>query len=151
MTRSCCHSSDEGQRKCFCGIPVTYLTSWTQNNPGRGFESCRCSRHGNGADGCNYFRWVDKAQTDWQKEVINNLITERNQLLCERAALKDKVKHLMDERKMELVDVDEVHSLDVVEDGKRDVAGSSKNKFRGISMPICVIVGLIVVLIKLFS
>ncbi|KAK9690172.1 hypothetical protein RND81_09G109200 [Saponaria officinalis] len=140
MMRSCCHSSDEGQRKCFCGVPVTYLTSWTRNNPGRGFESCRCSRHGNGADGCNYFRWVEKAQTDWQKELV-----------CERAALKDKVKHLMDERKTELVDVDEVHSLDVVEDGKRDVAGSSKNKFRGISMPICVIVGLIVVLIKQFS
>ncbi|KAK9697722.1 hypothetical protein RND81_08G056300 [Saponaria officinalis] len=151
MSRSSSQSSDEEPRKCFCGVPVIFLKSWTENNPGRGFETCRCSSSGNKVDGCNYFRWVDKPQTNWQKEVINNLITEMNQLLCDRTMLKDKVKFLMDERNKELVDVDEDHGLDVVEDGKRDAAGSSKNKFRCISMPICVVVGLIILFIKFFS
>ncbi|KAK9726394.1 hypothetical protein RND81_05G212100 [Saponaria officinalis] len=151
MSRSCCQSSDEGRRNCFCGVPVTYLTSWTRNNPGRGFETCRWSRNGNVADGCNFFRWVDKPQTDWQKEVINDLITERDQLLRERAVLKDKVKYLTIERNKVLVDVDKYRGSDVGEDGTRVAARSVLNTFRLNRMSFCVVVSLIVVLMKLVS
>ncbi|KAK9683861.1 hypothetical protein RND81_10G169900 [Saponaria officinalis] len=151
MSRSCCQSSDEGRMNCFCGVPVTYLTSWTRNNPGRGFETCRWSRNGNVADGCNFFRWVDKPQTDWQKEVINDLITERDQLLRERAVLKDKVKYLTIERSNVLLDVDKYRGLDVGEDGTRVGARSVRNMFRLNRMSFCVVVSLIVVLMKVFS
>ncbi|KAK9748746.1 hypothetical protein RND81_02G077700 [Saponaria officinalis] len=150
MSRSCCQSSDEGPRKCFCDVLVTYLTSWTLNNPGRGFETCRWSRNGNVADGCNYFRWVDKPQTDWQKELINDLITERDRLLRERAVLKDKVMYLTIERNKVLVDMDKDRGLYVGEDGSKVAARSVLNTFRLNRMSFCVVVSLIVLLMKLF-
>ena len=48
------------QRKCDCGIPMGKLTSWTRENPGRKFRSCKFDDPKTQARGCKCFEWVDE-------------------------------------------------------------------------------------------
>ncbi|KAH9603094.1 hypothetical protein KSS87_010369 [Heliosperma pusillum] len=89
MASSSSHSSCDGPRRCFCGIPVIVLKSWTEANPGRKFQTCMLSKRGSRDDGCNFFCWVDKPQTDWQKDVINGLLKEVKCLKNEMKKQKD--------------------------------------------------------------
>ncbi|KAK9742034.1 hypothetical protein RND81_03G144400 [Saponaria officinalis] len=104
--------------KCFCGIPVTVKKSSTSDNPGRRFETCKFYNPVTKLGGCNYFRWFDRVQTDWQRVIINNqnmrenLLTkdlelkqedlanvkeEKNRLSMEVERLKKKVKTVKEE------------------------------------------------------
>ncbi|KAK9668826.1 hypothetical protein RND81_13G089400 [Saponaria officinalis] len=63
-------------RVCKCGIPVATKTSWTTQNPGRRFVTCKFYNPDSMMSGCNFFRWIDDDMTNWQRHVINRLVME---------------------------------------------------------------------------
>ncbi|XP_074314832.1 uncharacterized protein At1g43920, Chloroplastic-like [Silene latifolia] len=94
------HSAvDEQPRKCLCGVPVAILTSSTHDNPGRRFEKCKFSNPTTGMVGCRWFRWHDRVQTDWQKDIINKLKMEKRLGDYEVGCLSREIQWLKDDRK----------------------------------------------------
>ncbi|KAH9611010.1 hypothetical protein KSS87_013241 [Heliosperma pusillum] len=75
------------------------LTSWTTDNPGRRFEKCKFSNIRTGSVGCDWFRWHDRTQMEWQKDVINKLILEKRLLKCEVDILGRDIQSIKEERK----------------------------------------------------
>ncbi|KAK9683627.1 hypothetical protein RND81_10G154400 [Saponaria officinalis] len=59
--------------KCKCSVPPALLTSWTCHNPGRRFLASKYLF-------CKFFRWVDEEQSEWQRDVINQLLLEKKML-----------------------------------------------------------------------
>ncbi|CAN0915944.1 hypothetical protein LINGRAHAP2_LOCUS29423 [Linum grandiflorum] len=55
---------------CKCGDRVVLLTSWTEDNPGRRFYSCKL-RYSN--NHCQFFLWLDPPIEGRPKEIINYL------------------------------------------------------------------------------
>ncbi|KAH9617212.1 hypothetical protein KSS87_019911, partial [Heliosperma pusillum] len=88
---------DEQPKKCLCGVPVAILTSSTQENPGRRFERCKFSSPTCGIAGCRWFRWHDRVQTEWQKDIINKLKMEKK--VNEVGCLTREIQWLKDDRK----------------------------------------------------
>ncbi|XP_021725633.1 uncharacterized protein LOC110692859 [Chenopodium quinoa] len=68
------------------------LTSWTRENPGRKFLACKFYDPNTETRGCKCFEWVDEDGSDWQKEVIN-------QLILDKKLMKVKCKALNADRK----------------------------------------------------
>lgn len=78
--------------ECYCGYDVFVQRGWTQQNPGRRFVACPdYDAHAN-IRSCNFFRWVDKDMTEWQKEVILQLMEEKSTLQREVEGLKRKLE-----------------------------------------------------------
>ena len=75
--------SNDKRKECYCGYDVTVQRGWTTKNPGRRFVACPDYDVHNNSRGCNYFKWVDNEQTDWQKDVILKLMEERRKLQWE--------------------------------------------------------------------
>ncbi|KAK9734022.1 hypothetical protein RND81_04G109300 [Saponaria officinalis] len=101
------HSS-EGPNKCLCGAPVAMLKSWTNNNPGRRFETCKFYNLITKTRGCKYFRWVDYTHTTWQKDVINQLLIEKGLLRNEVEILKSEVSNLQEVKKNMKSEIEEL-------------------------------------------
>ncbi|KAK9757628.1 hypothetical protein RND81_01G175100 [Saponaria officinalis] len=64
-------------------------TSWTVHNPGRRFLTCKLYNPDLGMPGCNFFKWVDEDMSNWQKNVILELLNENKRL--------DELKHRKEE------------------------------------------------------
>ncbi|KAK9691283.1 hypothetical protein RND81_09G187100 [Saponaria officinalis] len=76
--------------KCKCSVPPALLTSWTSHNPGRRFLACKFSF-------CKYFRWVDEEQSEWQRDVINQLLSEKKLLQSENNNLRVEKSQLVEQ------------------------------------------------------
>ena len=88
------------QRKCGCGVPVARLTSWTRENHGRKFLGCKFYDPITETRGCKFFEWVDHPDgTEWQREVINNLILDKKLMKGEVNDLKREVEDLHGQRR----------------------------------------------------
>ncbi|KAK9733874.1 hypothetical protein RND81_04G098400 [Saponaria officinalis] len=59
---------------------LCFLKSCTRDNPGRRFEDCKYYDPITKSRGCKYFKWCDRIQTDWQKDLINELLMEKKEL-----------------------------------------------------------------------
>ncbi|CAN1184297.1 hypothetical protein LINPERHAP2_LOCUS36890, partial [Linum perenne] len=55
---------------CLCGETTIITTSWTEENPGRRFLSCKRRRSRMNGH-CNYFAWADPPMQPRAKVVIN--------------------------------------------------------------------------------
>jgi GRF zinc finger protein len=82
----------ETRMECYCGYNVSMQRGWTVQNPGRRFVACPDYDAHSNTRSCNFFRWVDKEMTDWQKEVILHLMDERTKMHWEVDALKRKLE-----------------------------------------------------------
>ena len=118
---------------CGCGFPCAKRHSWTHENPGRRFEACKKYDHDTGERGCNTFKWLDEDQTEWQREVINTLLSERHRRATELTIIKGR--------------------LACVEDHKNLARGMQSGSVPLHQLGICVVVSVIVsvVLMKMFS
>ncbi|KAK9713745.1 hypothetical protein RND81_06G048700 [Saponaria officinalis] len=76
--------------KCKCSVPLALLTSWTSRNPGRRFMACKFRF-------CKYFRWVDEEQSEWQRDVINQLLMEKKLLESENNNLRVEKSQLVEQ------------------------------------------------------
>ncbi|XP_021754556.1 uncharacterized protein LOC110719886 [Chenopodium quinoa] len=100
-------SSPPEARKCKCGVPMAKLTSWTRENPGRKFISCKFYDPITETRGCKAFEWVDQPDgTDWQTGVINNLLLDKKLLKGEVNELKREVDEISGQRRCLLNEVD---------------------------------------------
>ncbi|KAL3647991.1 hypothetical protein CASFOL_008959 [Castilleja foliolosa] len=71
--------------RCHCGIQLQFVTSWTDDNPGRRFQACP-----------NYKLWFDEEMCSRSKEVIPGLLRKTNKLELLLAAEQEKNKLLQD-------------------------------------------------------
>ncbi|XP_021851240.2 oligouridylate-binding protein 1 isoform X2 [Spinacia oleracea] len=78
---------------CYCGAPVSRLTAWTHENPGRKFIACKYYDREMDARRCNYFMWLDLDSTAWQRDVINHLLVEKR--LLEKRLMKIEMNVMM--------------------------------------------------------
>src|SRR5688572_30601422 len=94
-------------KKCDCGLPMARLTSWTKENPGRKFLTCKFYDPKTETRGCKSFEWVDEDDgTDWQRDVINQLIIDKKLMKSEISSLKTEVEDLNGQRRCLLNEID---------------------------------------------
>ncbi|XP_021713547.1 uncharacterized protein LOC110704855 [Chenopodium quinoa] len=99
--------SPSKERKCQCGVPFARLTSWTRENPGRKFRSCKFYDPVTESRGCKSFEWIDQPDgTSWQTEVINNLLLDKKLMKGEHADLKREVDDFCGQRRCLLNEID---------------------------------------------
>ncbi|XP_021715799.1 uncharacterized protein LOC110683713 [Chenopodium quinoa] len=103
---SCNTESPSKLKKCNCGLPLARLTSWTRENPGRKFKACKFWDPNTETRGCKCFEWVDLEQTEWQREVINNLTLDKKLMKSEMNSLQREVDDLVGQRRCLLNEVD---------------------------------------------
>ncbi|CAA0822291.1 DNA topoisomerase 3-alpha [Striga hermonthica] len=77
------NSQVPGFKECYCGQLSVIRTSWTSENPGRRFSSCK-------RGGCTFFSWVDGPMCNRSKQLIPGLLWKSNEL-------RDLVQQLQDE------------------------------------------------------
>ncbi|XP_021856971.2 uncharacterized protein [Spinacia oleracea] len=88
------------KQKCYCGLPVARLTSWTRDNPGRKFIACQRYDPVTETRGCKKFEWLDEEDcVDWQRNVTNALLLDKKLLKVEVNALKSEVDDLSGQRR----------------------------------------------------
>ncbi|KAK9668849.1 hypothetical protein RND81_13G091200 [Saponaria officinalis] len=110
MSTDTSSTSSRNPTRYKCSVPAALLTSWTSRNHGRRFLACKFRF-------CKYFRWIDEEQSEWQRDVINELLLEKKllqsdngNLLVEKSQLTEQVielrakNHLM-KKKMDLGEV----------------------------------------------
>ncbi|XP_056682645.1 uncharacterized protein [Spinacia oleracea] len=85
-------------KKCYCGIPSKMLTSWTTDNPGRKFLTCKFSDVHTGRKGCGWFYWVDPDVVEWQRVVTNELVVEKRLLKTELRVMMTELQKLEDDK-----------------------------------------------------
>ncbi|XP_021762064.1 uncharacterized protein LOC110726848 [Chenopodium quinoa] len=101
------NSSPTNKKKCNCGLPLAKLTSWTRENPGRKFLACKFYDPNTETRGCKCFEWVDTEDgTDWQRDVINQLLLDKKLMKAEVNSLKRDVEDLTGQRRCMLNEVD---------------------------------------------
>ncbi|XP_021857299.1 uncharacterized protein [Spinacia oleracea] len=136
--------SHQKAKMCGCGYPVVQRTSWTHENPGRKFKSCRFYNFGTGQRGCDAFDWVDEDILEWQKDVTNHLLSEKQRLAMEMKIIKGRAEFMEHEMKR----LNEEHEkMKVKYEKMRKMAeGSSKikNEHVYILISLCAIVSVVV-------
>ncbi|KAK9698639.1 hypothetical protein RND81_08G119900 [Saponaria officinalis] len=90
MSTATSSNSSRNPSKCKCSMPPALLTSWTSHNPGRRFLACKFRF-------CKYFRWVDEEQSEWQRDVINQLLLEKKLLQSDNDNLRDEKSQLVEQ------------------------------------------------------
>ncbi|KAL2902266.1 hypothetical protein RDABS01_027348 [Bienertia sinuspersici] len=78
--------------RCYCGVPVARLVSWTERNPGRRFRKCKFHSGREDGLGCNYWRWTNHGILEWQRDVTNQLLAENRALRTEVANYKEMLQ-----------------------------------------------------------
>ena len=75
-----------------CGFPFAQIISWTKENPGRRFNTCKFFDPNMNWRGCNKFKWIDEPKmVDWQRKVTNTLVEEKRHLSTEIKILTSRV------------------------------------------------------------
>ncbi|KAK9705230.1 hypothetical protein RND81_07G042100 [Saponaria officinalis] len=90
MSTATSSTSSRNPIKCKCSVPPALLTSWTSHNPERRFLACKFRF-------CKYFRWVDEDQSEWQRDVINQLLLEKKLLQSDNDNLRVKKSQLVEQ------------------------------------------------------
>ncbi|CAA0832301.1 Unknown protein [Striga hermonthica] len=75
---------------CGCGKRTVMVTSWTDNNPGRRYATCKGSKIGRG---CKHFVWIDPPMCT-ARQIIPGLLRRINLTEDELTSKKKKVKML---------------------------------------------------------
>ncbi|XP_047261258.1 uncharacterized protein LOC124894759 [Capsicum annuum] len=63
--------SENDYRYCKCGHQALLKTSWTQQNPGRRFSTCKLSKK---LGGCDNFHWYEERHPSQANRVIWGLL-----------------------------------------------------------------------------
>ncbi|KAK9714246.1 hypothetical protein RND81_06G081200 [Saponaria officinalis] len=107
MSRESYSTSSFRPSKCRCGVSLALLKSWTSENPGRRFLACKLYNPETNYRGCNFFKWYDKGQFEWQEDVIDKLMLEKKLLEArmevEKASnlrLENRINKLMEENEL---------------------------------------------------
>ncbi|XP_057532873.1 uncharacterized protein LOC130810758 [Amaranthus tricolor] len=74
--------------RCYCGMQIAMMRSWTPKNPGRRFMVCKLYDIESGRRGCSFFRWIDADQVEWQRVIINELVEAKKELRNEVNVLR---------------------------------------------------------------
>ncbi|KAK9668509.1 hypothetical protein RND81_13G065500 [Saponaria officinalis] len=90
--------SEDSLPKCYCGATTAVMKSWTRDNPGRRFEACKFYDPITKSRGCKYFKWCDRIQTDWQKDLINELLVEKREMEAEISKHGRDLEYLVEDR-----------------------------------------------------
>ncbi|KAK9677586.1 hypothetical protein RND81_11G153500 [Saponaria officinalis] len=90
MSTATSSNSSRNPSKCKCSVPPALLTSWTSHNPGRRFLACKFCCY-------KYFRWVDEEQSEWQRDVINQLLLEKKLLQSDNDNLRVEKSQLVEQ------------------------------------------------------
>ncbi|XP_021769515.1 uncharacterized protein LOC110733737 [Chenopodium quinoa] len=99
--------SPSKEKKCQCGVPMSRLTAWTRENPGRKFRTCKFYDPVTESRGCKAFEWVDQPDgTPWQTEVINNLLLDKKLMKGELNDMKREVDDVSGQRRCLLNEID---------------------------------------------
>ncbi|KAK9698004.1 hypothetical protein RND81_08G076300 [Saponaria officinalis] len=106
--------SDGSLSKCYCGASTAILKSWTRGNPGRRFEACKYYDPITKSRGCKYFKWCDHIQTDWQKNLINELLMEKKILKNELGKYGRDLEYFVNDRGELLVEIEDLKASDYV-------------------------------------
>ncbi|KAK6138994.1 hypothetical protein DH2020_027264 [Rehmannia glutinosa] len=80
-----------GYESCFCGKTAVIRTSWTDDNPGRRFQSCLNFKRG----GCQFFSWEDPPMCNRARQIIPGLLRKINKIQDELEKMKDKNARLV--------------------------------------------------------
>ncbi|KAL2921429.1 Trehalose-phosphatase, partial [Bienertia sinuspersici] len=71
--------------KCYCGVPIAILESWTSKNPGRRKEWM------------SIVGVLDDEMTEWQRDLINELLEEKKVLTSQVELMKASITRTEDE------------------------------------------------------
>ena len=66
--------------RCYCGMQIAMMRSWTPKNPGLRFMACKLYDIESGRRGCSFFKWIDADQVEWQRVTINELVEAKKEL-----------------------------------------------------------------------
>ncbi|KAK9677151.1 hypothetical protein RND81_11G123900 [Saponaria officinalis] len=138
-SRNCGCNWNDGN-KCFCGIPITVKKSSTPDNPGRRFEAYKLFNPVSKVGGCNYFRWFDKTQTDWQRVIDNNLNLRENIMSKELELKQQELASVKEERNRLFIEVERLKKkLKTVKDENSRLKNERSTGF-WFSILVCVLI-----------
>ncbi|KAL6569592.1 hypothetical protein OROMI_014106 [Orobanche minor] len=83
---------------CHCGLPAARRTSWSANNPGRGYMACQNSRWG----GCNFFAWTEPRGCKRCLRIIPGLIRRLDDQRVEMENDREATDNEMELKNLEL-------------------------------------------------
>ncbi|KAK9756876.1 hypothetical protein RND81_01G126700 [Saponaria officinalis] len=148
MSRSTSSSSSRNSSKCNCGVPLALVKSWTADNPGRRFLTCKFYNPSTQFRGCQYFKWYDEDQCQWQKSIINQLILEKKLLKSESEMLTVENGQLMEQKKKVLEENEFLKLKLRVAEKQMECLINGPNQGRGhLTCSASVKVGLVVVVV----
>ncbi|KAK9705111.1 hypothetical protein RND81_07G034400 [Saponaria officinalis] len=154
MSRSTSSSSSRTSCKCNCGVPLALVKSWTTDNPGRRFLTCKFYNPSTQFRGCQYFKWFDEEQCQWQKDVINQLLLDKKLLKCESEMLKVENEHLIEQKKIMSEEIEMLNLKLKLGEKQMELPsnGSNEGHFTLSTMfKVGFVLVVVVVLVKLFG
>ncbi|XP_057545803.1 uncharacterized protein LOC130824824 [Amaranthus tricolor] len=77
--------------RCYCGMKIAMMRSWTPKNLGRRFMACKLYDIESGRRGCSFFRWIDADQVEWQRVTIIVLVEANKELRNEVNVLRSRL------------------------------------------------------------
>ena len=81
--------------RCYCGMRIAIMRSWTPKNPGRRFMACKLYDIESGRRGCSFFKWIDVDQVVWQRVTINELVEAKKELRNKVNMLRSRLSRSM--------------------------------------------------------
>uniref|UniRef100_A0A803N608 Uncharacterized protein n=1 Tax=Chenopodium quinoa TaxID=63459 RepID=A0A803N608_CHEQI len=82
--------------------------SWTHENPGCRFEACKFYNPDTNHRGCKFFRWVDEEMTNWQRDALNLILSDKQLLKGEVIVLQTRLCCVENEKKRLKEEVDKL-------------------------------------------
>ncbi|KAK9713860.1 hypothetical protein RND81_06G055400 [Saponaria officinalis] len=80
---------------CFLEIEIAKMISETLQNPGRKFITCKFyNRDSPSMPGCGFVMWVDEDTTEWQRNIINELLIENGRLKSEVRQTRKEIEEI---------------------------------------------------------
>ncbi|KAK9750672.1 hypothetical protein RND81_02G212700 [Saponaria officinalis] len=130
MSRGTSSSSSRLSSNCNCQFPLTMVKSWTRENPGRRLLTCKFYNPGTKFRACQFFSWYDQKQSDWQRDVINELVLDKKLLSKEMEIVKAENSHLEDQNKRLKEEIDLLRMMTKLDEDELDdhVTKSSPKK-----------------------
>ncbi|CAA0823610.1 Unknown protein [Striga hermonthica] len=72
---------------CRCGKKTVMITSWTDNNPGRRFATCK-------RNGCKYYVWIDPPMCTRARQIIPGLKRRLDEAEAELASNRKRARKM---------------------------------------------------------
>ncbi|KAK9705532.1 hypothetical protein RND81_07G064200 [Saponaria officinalis] len=150
MSRESGSSSGRTYSKCNCKVPLALRKSWTSENPGRRFFTCKFYNPGTNFRGCEFFKWYDQNQCGWQRDVINELVLEKKLLSKELEIVKVENSHLEEQNNRLKEEIELLRMRTTFDDNESDerVTDSYPKKALSTALYVVVVVLCIMALVK---